>query len=294
MTPRERKNLLTGLAFCLPWLVGASAFLLYPLGMAVYYSLCDYSVLLPPVFIGFDNYVDLFHDELFWKSLGNTAYYAVGAVTLSVFMALCLALLLNSRVRGIALYRTLFFVPSLVPVVATSILWMWMYNGESGIINTALRAVGISGPTWLEDPIWAKPALIIMAAWSAGHAMVIFLAGLQDVPVAVYEAAVIDGANFFQRLWHVTLPMISPVIYFNLIMGVIAGFQVFVQALIMTDWFGAPERSLLFYVLQLYSVAFQDLRMGYASAMALLLFALILGLTLIATRVSRRWVSYDR
>jgi multiple sugar transport system permease protein len=287
VTGSERRRLVTGLAFCLPWLIGASVFLLYPLAMALYYSLSDYSVLLPPVFIGFQNYVDLFQDELFWKSLGNTAYYAIGAVSFSV-------LLLNARVRGLALYRTLFFLPSLMPVVATSILWMWMYNGESGIINTALRGIGLTGPAWLADPSWAKPALVIMAVWSAGHAMVIFLAGLQDVPTPVYEASVIDGANFLQRLWFVTLPMISPVIYFNVIMGLIAGFQVFAQALIMTDSFGAPERSMLFYVLQLYNVGFQDLRMGYACAMAFLLFLLILGLTLLATRVSQRWVSYDR
>jgi multiple sugar transport system permease protein len=294
VTGSERRRLVTGLAFCLPWLIGASVFLLYPLAMALYYSLSDYSVLLPPVFIGFQNYVDLFQDELFWKSLGNTAYYAIGAVSFSVLMALTLALLLNARVRGLALYRTLFFLPSLMPVVATSILWMWMYNGESGIINTALRGIGLTGPAWLADPSWAKPALVIMAVWSAGHAMVIFLAGLQDVPTPVYEASVIDGANFLQRLWFVTLPMISPVIYFNVIMGLIAGFQVFAQALIMTDSFGAPERSMLFYVLQLYNVGFQDLRMGYACAMAFLLFLLILGLTLLATRVSQRWVSYDR
>jgi len=294
MTPSERKNLRTGLLFCLPWLLGASVFLLYPLAMAFYYSLSDYSVLLPPVFVGFENYVDLFSDALFWKSLGNTTYYAVAAVFFSVVMALTLALLLNTRVRGIAFYRTLFFLPSLMPVVASSILWMWMYDGESGIINTALGAIGLPGPTWLRDPSWAKPALVLMAVWSAGHAMVIFLAGLQDVPVSVYEASVIDGANFLERLWYVTLPMISPVIYFNVIMGTIAGFQVFVQAMIMTDSFGAPERSTLFYVLQLYNVGFQDLRMGYASAMAFLLFLLILGLTLLATRVSRRWVSYDR
>ena len=294
MTPVERRNRRVGLLFCAPWLIGASVFLLYPLGMAFYYSLCDYSVLLPPVFIGFANYVDLLRDDLFWKSLGNTAYYALGAVSLSVLMALLLALLLNSRVRGIAFYRTLFFLPSLMPVVATSILWMWMYNGESGIINTTLRSVGVSGPAWLGDPSWAKPALVIMSVWSAGHAMVIFLAGLSDVPATIYEAAVIDGASFLQRLWYVTLPMISPVIYFNVIMGIIAGFQVFVQALIMTDSFGAPERATLFYVLQLYNVGFQDLRMGYASAMAFLLFLLILVLTLLATRASRRLVSYDR
>jgi len=294
MTPREWVNQRNGLLFCLPWLIGMSVFLIYPLLSALYYSLCDYSVLLPPVFIGLDNYVELFRDALFWKSLWNTTYYAIGAVSLGVITSLTLAILLNSKVKGLALYRTIFFLPSLMPVVAGSILWMWMYNGESGIINTALGAIGIKGPSWLADPAWSKIAIIIMAVWGAGNSMVIFLAGLQDVPTSIYEAAIIDGANWWQRLFNVTIPMISPVIYFNVIMGIIGGFQVFAQALIMTDSTGAPERSTLFYVLQLYNVGFQDLRMGYASAMAWVLFAVILALTFVATKASKRWVTYDR
>lgn len=294
MTPREKSSLLIGLAFCLPWLIGMSGFLLYPLGAAFYYSLCDYSVLLDPVFIGLDNYSDLAKDELFWKSLGNTVYFALGAVLLGVLVALGLALLLNCQVRGLALYRTLFFLPSLMPLVATSILWTLMYNGQNGIINSGLRELGILGPAWLTDPAWAKPAMILMAAWGSGHAMVIFLAGLQDIPLHLYEAALIDGAGFFERLRFVTLPMLSPVIYFNVIMGIISGFQAFTQALIMTDSFGAPERSTLFYVLALYNSAFQDLRMGYASAMAFILFLIVLLLTVLATRISRRWVHYER
>lgn len=291
---RDFANLARGLAFCLPWLLGMSVFLLYPLVAAFYYSLCDYSVLLDPVFIGLTNYTDLVSDDLFWKSLWNTVYFAVGAVGLGVTVALGLALLLNCRVRGLALYRTLFFLPSLMPIVASSILWMLMYNGENGIINSGLRELGIVGPAWLTDPAWAKPAMILMAAWGSGHAMVIFLAGLQDIPTHLYEASIIDGASFFERLRFVTLPMLSPVIYFNVIMGLISGFQAFTQAFIMTDSFGSPERSTLFYVLYLYNAAFQDLRMGYASAMAFILFLMVLGLTLLATRVSRRFVHYER
>jgi multiple sugar transport system permease protein len=294
MTATERRNLVTGVLFCLPWLIGLCVFLLFPLASALYYSLCDYSVLLPPVFIGLGNYSDLVTDVLFWKSLWNTSVYAVGAVAGGSIVSLLLALLLNTRVWGLAAYRTIFFLPSLMPVVAGSILWMWMYNGENGIINTALAHLGITGPAWLADPDWAKPAIILMAVWSAGHAMVIYLAGLQDVPVSLYEAAIIDGANWFQRLFNVTIPMISPVIYFNVVMGVIGGFQVFAQAFIMTDSTGAPERSTLFYVLQLYNVGFQDLRMGYACAMAWVLFLIILGLTALVTQVSRKWVVYDR
>jgi multiple sugar transport system permease protein len=294
VSPLERRKLLTGLSFSSPWLIGLGAFLLYPLAAAFYYSLCDYSVLLPPVFVGFDNYVELFHDKLFWKSLYNTSFFALGAVGLSLVTALTLALLLNSKVKGVAIYRTAFFLPSLMPLVAGSMLWQTMYSGQGGIINTLLEQIGVTGPAWLADPAWAKIAIIFMAVWGAGNSTVIFLAGLQDVPTSLYEASIIDGASWRQRLLHVTLPMISPVIYFNLVMGIIAGFQAFAQALIMTSATGAPEQSTLFYVLQLYNVGFMDLRMGYASAMAWVLFVIILLLTFAATRLSRRWVTYDR
>jgi multiple sugar transport system permease protein len=290
----ERRKLWMGLLFCAPWLIGLSVFLIYPLLAAFYYSLCDYSVLLPPVYVGFDNYVDLFQDKLFWKSLWNTTFHALMSVGLSVCVALTLAILLNSRVKGLAFYRTIFFLPSLMPLVAGSILWFTMYAGQGGVINTLLAKIGIEGPAWLSDPNWAKTAIVFMTAWGAGNAMVIFLAGLQDVPVSLYEASIIDGANWLQRLIHVTLPMISPVIYFNVVMGIIGGFQAFAQALIMTDSTGSPEQSTLYYVLQLYNVGFQDLRMGYASAMAWVLFIIILALTFMATRLSKRWVTYDR
>jgi multiple sugar transport system permease protein len=294
MTRSEKRDFRNGLLFCGPWIIGLTVFMLYPLAASVYYSLCDYSVLLPPVFVGASNYIDLVQDPLFWQSLWNTIFFAVGSVVLGLGAALVLALLLNCRVRGMAFYRTIFFMPTLVPVVAGSILWMWMYNGDNGIINTLLSYIGIQGPAWLGDPRFAKIAIVIMSVWAVGHAMIIMLAGLQDVPVALQEAAIIDGANFWQRLIHVTLPMITPVIFFNLIMGIIGGLQVFTQAFIMTGSTGAPERSTLFYVLQLYNVGFEDLRMGYACAMAWILFLLILGLTLIVIRGSKRWVTYER
>ena len=294
MSPLERRKLVTGLLFSSPWVVGLSVFLIYPLLAALYYSLCDYSVLLPPVFVGFDNYIELFQDRLFWKSLWNTSFFALGSVGLGVVVALTLAILLNSKVKGMAFYRTVFFLPSLMPLVAGSILWFCMYAGQGGIINTLLAKIGINGPAWLSDPDWAKVAIVFMAVWGAGNSMVIFLAGLQDVPMSLYEASIIDGANWLQRLLHVTIPMVSPVIYFNVVMGIIGGFQAFAQAMIMTSNTGAPEQSTLFYVLQLYNVGFMDLRMGYASAMAWVLFIIILGLTFMATHLSKRWVTYDR
>jgi multiple sugar transport system permease protein len=294
MNPLERRKLVTGILFSSPWLVGLSVFLIYPLLAALYYSLCDYSVLLPPVFVGFDNYIELFQDKLFWKSLWNTTFFAVGSVGLGVIVALTLAILLNSKVKGLAFYRTVFFLPSLMPLVAGSILWFCMYAGQGGIINTLLAKIGVTGPAWLSDPAWAKIAIVFMAVWGAGNSMVIFLAGLQDVPISLYEASIIDGANWLQRLLNVTIPMISPVIYFNVVMGIIGGFQAFAQAMIMTSSTGAPEQSTLFYVLQLYNVGFMDLRMGYASAMAWVLFIIILVLTFTATQLSKRWVTYDR
>jgi len=294
MTKLEKVRIFYGLLFCSPWLIGFFLFLLYPIGAALYYSFCHYSVLLKPVFIGLDNYRNLFSDDLFWKSLGNTAFYGFFSVGLSIIMSLTLALLLNNRVRGIAIYRTLFFIPSLMPIVAISVLWMWIYNGENGILNSILSTIGINGPAWLADPLYAKSALVIMSVWGAGHAMVIFLAGLQDVPIHLYEAAVIDGAGWWHRLIHITLPMISPVIYFNLLMGIIHSLQVFTQAFIMMGEEGAPQRSTLFYVLYLFNKGFADLRMGYACAMSWVLLITILILTLVITRISKKWVHYER
>lgn len=283
-----------GILFCLPWLLGLSAFLAYPVAAALYYSCCDYSVLLPPKWVGAGNYQALLADELFWQGLWNTSLYASGSVLLGMVTALTLALLLNTRVRGLAFYRTLFYLPTLMPVVASCMLWLWIFNGQSGLANNVLELAGIDGPAWLQDPDWAKAALVIMSAWGCGNTMLILLAGLQDVPQGLLEAARIDGAGFWDRLRHITLPMLSPVLYFNVIMGIIGGFQVFTQAFVMTGSSGAPERSTLFYVLHLYNLAFQDLRMGMACAMAVILFVIILGLTLVMQLVARRWVHYDR
>jgi len=291
MTHKGR-NLRNGLLFTSPWLVGFGVFMLYPLLASLYYGFCDYSVLLPAEFVGVDNYVEMATDRTFWKALWNTVFYAAMVIPMGFVMALSLALLLNTNVRGLAFYRTIFFLPSLVPVVALSALWLWIYNGELGVLNHLLAKVGIDGPAWLAEPEWAKPAFAFMSVWGIGHAMVIYLAGLQDVPKELLDAAVVDGANRWQRLWHVTLPMISPVIYFNLIMGLIGSFQVFTQAFMMTD--GGPEESTLFYALHLYRQAFTDMRMGYASAMAWVLFLIILGLTLLGTRFSRQWIHYER
>jgi len=198
MTRHERRSLRNGLLFVSPWLVGLSVFLLYPILASLYFSLCEYSVLMKPHFIGLGNYVDLFTDAVFWKALGNTLYYAVFALPLGVVLSLGLAILLNTGVRGMTVYRTIFFVPSLVPMVALAILWLWIFNGEHGVLNHVLSLVGIQGPGWLSDPHWSKPALVLLTLWGVGHAVVIYLAGLQNAPQQLYEAAELDGANWWK------------------------------------------------------------------------------------------------
>ncbi|MEQ8821360.1 MAG: sugar ABC transporter permease [Sumerlaeia bacterium] len=290
MTRKERHSLGEGLLFISPWLIGLTVFILLPAFMAFYYSLCDYSVLKDPVFIGPGNYVDLATDATFWKSLWNTVFFAALALPLGTFLSIGLALLLNTPIFARPFFRTIFFLPSLVPLVALAILWQWIFNGNFGVLNHLLGLVGIDGPDWLGSTTWSKPALVVTGLWGAGHAMVIYLAGLQDVPRSLYEAATIDGAGWWQKTLNVTLPMLTPVIYFNLIMGCIVILQVFAVPYIMTG--GGPARSTLFYTMYLFDQAFQYLNMGYACAMAVVLFVLIALLTASAHFLSRKHIYY--
>ncbi|HLK58257.1 MAG TPA: sugar ABC transporter permease [Chthonomonadaceae bacterium] len=305
MTAR-RKEAWTALLFVSPWIVGFSTFLLYPLLASVYYSFCDYSVLHSPVWVGTANYTTLYHDEVFWKTLGNTLIYTLMALPMSMIVALSLAMMLNAKVRGMTIYRTIFFVPSLVPAASLAILWLWIFNGQQGVVNGVLQPLldatngllhllhipaALSAPQWLSSPVWSKPALVLMGVWGSGNAMLIYLAGLQDVPQALYEAADLDGAGWWAKTWHVTLPMLSPVILFNLIMGIIGTLQVFTVPYIMFPG-GSPERSTYFYTMYLYDNAFVYLKMGYACAMGWIMFLIILVLTLVALRMSERRVYY--
>jgi len=299
MTRQDRRSLRSGLAFTSLWIVGLAVFTAYPVVASLFYSFCDYSILKGPVWAGLENYQQLVHDDLFWKSLRNTLFYAGLSVPLGTAVALGLALLLNQEVRGKSFYRLLFFMPSIVPVVASAMLWLWIFNGQYGLMNAFLNLFlvpfGLHGPAWLADPEWSKPALIIMSLWSTGNAMVIYLAGLQNVPLELYEAAEIDGANAWHRFWHVTLPTIAPVVTFNGIMALISAMQIFAQAYIMSEAAngngnasdGNPARSTLFYTIYLFSNGFQDLKMGYASAMAYVLFVITAALTWLASRLTR-------
>ena len=290
MTREQKRNLVKGLLFTAPWIVGLSVFTMIPAFMSLYYSFCDYSVLNPPVFIGTANFSSLATDEVFWKSLNNTLIYAAAALPLGTVLGIALALLLNQQIIARPLFRTIFFLPSLVPLVALAILWQWIFNGEFGVLNHALSWFGIDGPNWLTDTTWAKPALVITGLWGVGNSVVIYLAGLQDVPRDFYEAARVDGANWWQQTRHITLPMISPVIYFNVIMGTIGVLQIFAVPYVMTG--GGPARGTLFYTMYLFDQAFRYLNMGYACAMAWVLFVIVAGLTLFAHRMSKGHVYY--
>jgi multiple sugar transport system permease protein len=296
MRTNSRKTFLSreqrlGLWFISPWLIGFVLLTLYPILATLYLSFTDYRVLSPPRWVGWANYRELLLDtENFWPSLGNTVFFFL-ELPLALILGLALALLLNQKLRGMTIYRTLFYLPSIVPVVANAMLWLWLLNPEHGLVNTGLRAVHIPAPAWLASPLWAKPALIVMDLWAVGGSMVIYLAALQGVPTSLYEAADLDGANAFQKLVSVTLPAISPVIFFNLIMGVIGTFQYFTQTFVMTK--GGPDKATLFYALYLYQNAFQYFRMGAACAMAWLLFLVTLAATFLVFKTSAGWVYYE-
>lgn len=303
MTRREQQRLRTGLLFISPWIVGFLLMSFYPLAATLYYSLSDYSVLSPAVFVGTENYRELFTDGIFWKSVYNTFFFAAFAIPLGLLVSLILAILLNFDLPGRGIFRTVFFLPSLVPMVCLAILWQWMLNGDVGLVNSALRPVldGINAvfgtaftpPNWLNEAAYAKWGIIFTAVWGTGQAVVIYLAGLQDVPRHLYESAELDGANFWQKTVHITLPMISPVIYFNVIIGLIGAFQVFAVPYVITEGGDGPERSLLFMATYLYQNAFDYWKMGYACAIGLVMFLIILGLTLLATKVSARHIHYE-
>ncbi len=285
------RETLKGYAFASPWLASLLLLTTYPVGSAVYYSFTKYTVIQPARFVGFENYVDMAADSLFLKALFNTAFYAAFSVPLSLILALWLALLLNQPVVLSWFFRSVFFLPSIVPVVAASVVWAWLLNPEYGLINDLLGRLGLYRPPWLTSPNWSKPAFILMSLWSIGPTTIIFLAGLQSIPAHLYEAAEIDGAGIGRQFSSITIPMLSPTIFFNLIVGVIGAFQIFTQVYIISE--GGPVWSTLFYVYYLWNQAFKYFNMGYASALALVLFFIILALTALVMVTSRHWVYYE-
>jgi multiple sugar transport system permease protein len=284
----RRREFWTAMVFIAPWVIGLLAFTLYPICLSFYYSLTEYKVISAPEFIGFANYINLFKDTVFLKALSNTGYIVLIGVTLTLLTTIIVSVLLNSQeLRKYSFFRVAFFIPTLVPLIINCVLWIWLLNPDIGLVNALLGLFGIHGPAWLGSPIWSKPALILMMIWGSGGSIIIFLAGLQDIPESLYESASLEGASFFKKTIHITLPMLSPVILYNAVTLVIAAFQWFAEPFVMTE--GGPSNSTLFYSLYLYQNAFQFFKMGYASAMAWVLLIIALGIILLMFRGMKKF-----
>lgn len=277
-------------AFIAPWVLGFLLFIAGPLLASLALGFTRYDVILPAKWVGLQHFRDLFADPLFWTSLGNTTYIVLVAVPLGMVIAFAVALLLNQKVQGMAAYRTGYFMPSIVPAVASAALWLYLLQPQWGLVNGTLELFGLKGPGWLASTTWSKPSIIMLMVWASGGTMIIYLAGLQDIPASLYEAASIDGANAWGRLRHVTLPLMTPTVFFTLVMGIIGTFQIFAVVFVLTDGMGGPLNSTLVYLVYVYRNAFVFFRMGYASAMSLILFLIILALTWLNFRFAGRWV----
>jgi multiple sugar transport system permease protein len=282
---------LVGYGFVLLSVLGIFFFNLGPMLSSFYLAFCEYDIITPPKFIGLANFYNIItNDEIFWKALINTIYYVGVSVPLRLILAFLIAILLNQKIRGMGLYRTIFYLPTITSGVAMALIWTWVLDPSFGIINTVLRFFGIQGPGWLGDPKWAMPGIILVALWQVGTQVIIFLSGLQNVPVQFYEAAEIDGAGSFRKHISITIPLISPIFFFNLVIGIIQSFQVFDKVYIMTR--GGPANATIVYVMYLYERAFTWLKMGYGSALAWILFFIIMLLTLLQFKFSK-WVYYE-
>ncbi len=288
-----RREAAAGYLFVSPWIIGFLLLTLGPMIVSLYFSFTRYNIVDPPQWIGTANYIRLFNDPLFWQSLGVTLKFAVMALPSGLVLGFILALLLNQKIPGVNLWRTLYFLPSVLSGVAVTLLWVLLFNPQLGVVNQLLGQIGIKGPGWLNDPNWAVPSLVIMGLWGVGQNMIIYLAGLQGVPQDLYDAAKVDGANNIHRFRYVTLPMMTPVLFYNLILGLIGTFSYFTQVYVATGGEGGPARSTLFYNLYLYQNAFKYNEMGYASAMAWVLYIVVIEMTALIFSSSSVWVYYE-
>lgn len=294
MTPSEKRDARLFYLLISPWLIGLLLFTGVPLGWSLYLSFTEWDVLTPPRWIGLANYIDMFKDEDFYQSLKVTTMYTVVSVPARLAIALGLAMLLNQATRAVGFFRTAFYLPAVVASVAVAVIWRWLFNPRFGPINGLLEVFGLRGPAWLNDPDFALWAFIIMSFWGVGGEMLIFFAGLKGIPDTLYEAAEIDGANRLQRFWNITIPMLSPTIFFNLVMSVIGSFQTFDSAFVISTAaardLGSPAKSTLFYVLNIYREGFTQLNMGYATALAWVLLLILFLITYLINRSSETWV----
>ena len=291
MTRKEWNNVFLGLLFISPWIFGFLVFLVYPILSSFYMSLTEFSGFGDMTFIGTNNFKQMFSDELFWTSLYNTLYYTILAVPVGAIIAIILALAMNQKLVEIPIYRAALYLPSVLPVYAVSFIFIWLLNPRYGLVNLAMSAVGLPSINWFGDPAWAKLAIVMLAQLGAGQYALIFLAGLRGIPQTLYDAAEIDGASSLRKFWHITLPLLTPVILYDVIVGLGLGLQVFEQAYITTN--GGPVDSTLFYVFYLYNNAFRYGQMGYAAAMSWFLFVISLLLALLVFWTSKRWVNYE-
>lgn len=299
LTASNRNNI-RGMLFALPWLIGFLCFQLYPILCALYYSFTNFNIFGKPKFIGFENYQTLISDPKVPQSLGNTLYMVLLGLPIGLLMALLMALLMNKNKRSKSFFRTAFYIPTVVPLVAACMLFLWLLNPEYGLIGYVFKVLGITSPSWISDPKFTKAALIILDTWRCGQSAIIFLAALQAIPHSYYEAANIDGANAWQKFWRITVPSIAPTIEFLLIMGIIQSFQYFTQGFVFASYSseqfaitGGPKNSLLFYGLYLYQNAFSFIKMGYASALAILMFIIVAVVTIIAFRTIEKHINYE-
>jgi multiple sugar transport system permease protein len=294
LSPRARREARTFYFTVSPWIIGFLVFTLGPLVFSLYVSFTRWNILTPPEFIGIDNYTRMFNDPDFWQALKVTSIYAVVSVPLRMSVALLLAILLNQATRAVGFFRTSFYLPAVVASTAAAVIWQWLFNPRFGPINQFIELFGVKGPAWFNDPDWALRGLIIMSVWGVGGEMLIFFAGLKGIPKTLYEAAEVDGAGTVQQFWNITIPMLTPTIFFNLIMAIIGAFQTFDAAFVISTArsgaIGSPAKSTLFLMLKLYQEAFSFLNMGYASAIAWVMFAIIFVVTILVNWSSGRWV----
>ncbi|MCG8501932.1 MAG: sugar ABC transporter permease [Firmicutes bacterium] len=290
--PNKNKKEVVGWLFASPWLIGLMAFYIYPLLSSIFYSFTTFNGITVEKFNGIQNYIDLIHNDVFWLSMKNTFIYTIIVVPASLFLGILLAIILNVKTEGRGIYRIIAFIPTLAPVVAVSIVWQWLLNSQFGLVNYILYKVGLPGPPWFGSELWSKPSVALISLWTIGTTVLIYLAGLNDIPKNYYEAATIDGAGVIRKVLHITLPLLTPVIFFNIIMGIIRAVQEFTLPFVITNGMGTPANSMLFYSMLLYKNAFQYFKMGEANAMAWIMFVIIMALTLIVQYTSKKWVHY--
>ena len=292
LSPQERRDARTGYLALSPWMAGFIVFYAFPIAATFYFSLTQWTLVDPPVWLGLDNYVRMFtRDPLFISSLKATTLFVALSLPLKLVLGLMLALLLNLKIPGMNVFRTVFFIPAVISGVAVSLMWIWFLNPDTGVVNTLLSYIGVRGPYWFWDRNWALPSVAIMSIWKVGGAAIIYLAGLQNIPAHLYEAAEIDGAGVWRRFWRITLPLLTPTLFFQLIIELIDAFKIFTEAFVITK--GGPLKATYFFLYYFYEEAFRNFNMGYASALALFLLVVIMGCTVFVNYTSKKWVFYE-